>query len=132
MRALATLIGLILIACAPAVTPDGSGGGSGGGGTAPPAGTPVESPHTLNAAQCRQAGGTMRPVCMMGTVQCVIRYADAGRTCRDGDDCQGNCRAETMEPSRGPVTGRCQATSDPCGCYANVEDGRVDAALCVD
>ena len=32
----------------------------------------------------------------------------------------------------GAVTGRCQATSDPCGCFANVEDGRIETALCVD
>lgn len=124
MRPLLSLICLTLIACAPAVAPAGPDGGE--------AVTPVQSPHTLNAAQCQSAGGTMRPVCMMGAVQCVIQYADAGRTCRDGDDCQGACRAQSMEPSPGPVTGRCQATSDPCGCFANVENGRIDAALCVD
>ncbi|WP_029086155.1 hypothetical protein [Brevundimonas aveniformis] len=128
MRPILTLLCLILVACAPAVAPaTGVKDGDGGPSTAP-----VQSPHALDAGQCAAAGGTMRPVCMMGTVQCVVPYADAGRTCRDGDDCQGDCRAETMEPQRGPVTGRCQANSDPCGCYANVEDGRVDAALCVD
>ena len=128
MRPILTLLCLILVACAPAVAP-ATGGTDGDGG---PATAPVQSPHTLDAGQCTAAGGTMRPVCMMGTVQCVVPYADAGRTCRDGDDCQGDCRAETMESQRGPVTGRCQANSDPCGCYANVEDGHVDAALCVD
>ena len=125
MRPLLILICLTLIACAPAVAPSASGGEV-------PATAPVESPHTLNADQCQAAGGTMRPVCMMGTVQCVVRYADAGQACRDGDDCQGACRADSMEPSNGPVVGRCQATSDPCGCFANVEDGRIDAAMCVD
>jgi len=129
MRPFLTLLCLVMIACTPVVAPDSTPSEGDGG---PAVSTPVERPHTLNAQQCQAAGGTMRPVCMMGTVQCVVPYADAGRPCRDGDDCQGACRAESMEPSRGPVTGRCQATSDPCGCFANVEDGRVDAALCVD
>jgi len=128
MRPLLTLICLVLIACAAPVTPPAEAGGSGS-----PVGAPASIPlHEMDAGQCQAVGGTMRPVCMMGTVQCVVRYSDAGRTCRDGDDCQGACRAESMSPSQGPVTGRCQATSDPCGCFANVEDGRVDAALCVD
>lgn len=122
MRSFLTLMILAaLVACAPPPAPGGA-----------PVPSPVESPHQLNAAQCQAAGGAMRPVCMMGTVQCVVRYADAGRQCRDSDDCQGACRAETMGPAGAPAVGRCQADSDPCGCFANVEDGRIDAALCVD
>ena len=90
------------------------------------AGTPDE------ARACAQRGGEMRPVCMMGTIQCVVRYADAGQPCRDGDDCEGDCRAETMGPHGQAATGQCQATSDPCGCFANIEDGRITAALCRD
>ena len=112
-----------LIACAPAPTP--------GGGNGPGPAAPSTPPHEMTSTQCGAAGGTMRPVCMMGTVQCVVPYSDAGRTCRDGDDCQGDCRSEEMSAT-GPVTGRCQANSDPCGCFANVEDGRIDGALCVD
>jgi hypothetical protein len=112
-----------LAACTPPPTP---GGGNGPGPTGPS--TP---PHEMTSAQCQAAGGTMRPVCMMGTVQCVVTYSDAGQACRDGDDCQGDCRADDMGQT-GAVTGRCQANSDPCGCFANVEDGRIDGALCVD
>ncbi|MBN8551720.1 MAG: hypothetical protein J0L52_02345 [Caulobacterales bacterium] len=125
MRAIATLISLMLIACAAPITPTAETGG----GTA---GTPDVPLHRMTAAQCQTVGGTMRPVCMRGTVQCVIRYSDAGRTCRDGDDCQGACRAENTNPPPGPTTGRCQETSDPCGCFANVEDGRIDGVMCVD
>lgn len=127
MRSILTLIAVALIGCAPAVAPVETGGSR--APTVAPSGL---LPHQMTAAQCQSAGGTMRPVCMMGTVQCVVRYSDAGRTCRDGDDCQGSCRATMMNPPPGPVTGRCQETSDPCGCFANVEDGRVDAAMCVD
>ena len=128
MRSLLTLICLALIACAAPVAPEAEPGGSSAPAEAP-SGIP---PHQMNADQCQAVGGTMRPVCMMGNISCVVRYADAGRVCSDGDDCQGNCRAESLDRTTGPITGRCQETSDPCGCFANVEDGRVDAALCVD
>ncbi|EPX58743.1 hypothetical protein D187_003704 [Cystobacter fuscus DSM 2262] len=65
---------------------------------------------------------------------CVIPYADAGKACRDGDDCQGSCRytADGQPPADAPVTGTCQVSNDPCGCFATVEDGKLQAALCVD
>ena len=113
-----------LIACAPAPTP--------GGGDGPGAAAPSTPPHEMTSSQCEAAGGTMRPVCMMGTVQCVVSYADAGQSCRDGDDCQGDCRADEMGPSGAQGTGSCQATSDPCGCFTTVEGGRAQAGLCVD
>jgi hypothetical protein len=71
----------------------------------------------------------------MGTWACVVSYADAGKTCRDGDECQGRQCRHSGKPVADPnqqVTGRCVATSDPCGCFALVEDGKVEAALCVD
>lgn len=116
-----------LTACAPPAAPE-----AGGPPASAPGGGPVIAPHQMTADQCASSGGTMRPVCMLGRVQCVIPYSDAGQPCRDGDDCQGDCRAPEMGPSGAEVTGRCQASSDPCGCFANVEDGRIDAALCVD
>jgi len=127
MRSILTLIAVILFGCAPMAPAAG-----GSEPTSPTGASPAIPPHEMTAAQCQSAGGTMRPVCMRGTVQCVVRYSDAGQACRDGDDCQGACRAENMNPPPGPVTGRCQETSDPCGCFANVENARVDAAMCVD
>lgn len=124
MRALAAFALLVLMACTPVTPADPV---SDGGQSAPA--VPF---HEMSAGQCQEAGGTMRPVCRMGSVQCVVTYSDAGQTCRDGDDCQGDCRADVGTQAGTPVTGRCQATSDPCGCFANVEDGQVDGALCVD
>ena len=124
MRAFAAFALLIVMACTP-VAPAPSASDPGQSAPAVPV-------HEMSAAQCEAAGGDMQRVCRMGSIQCVVTYADAGRTCRDGDDCQGDCRADVGTPSGTPVTGRCQATSDPCGCFANVEDGQVDGALCVD
>ena len=84
------------------------------------------------AAQAAASGGTLQPVCRRQTMQCVIAYSDAGRICRDGDDCQGDCRAEINAANGVNLTGRCQANSDPSGCYTTIADGRAQAGLCVD
>jgi hypothetical protein len=117
MRGLIAFTLLILMACtpvAPAASPTTGWGGD------------------PQAAGCAMEGGTMQPVCRRQTMQCVIAYSDAGRTCRDGDDCQGDCRAEPNVANGINMTGRCQADSDPCGCFTLIEDGRAQAGLCVD
>lgn len=85
---------------------------------------------------CRAEGGTWRPVCLMGTLACVIKYKDAGKTCRDGDECQGRqCRYEGKEApdmNGREATGKCLAYSDPCGCFTLVEDGKIMGTLCAD
>ena len=125
MRFVALLVSvLILAACAPA---DGSG--------APGDTTVVSTPIPTDEQSCRVAGGNWRRVCLMGTWSCVVKYADAGKTCRDGDECQGKqCRynGKPVTDSTTEVTGSCVATSDPCGCFTLVQDGKADAALCVD
>ena len=127
MRALLIALTLALVtACAPATAPT-PGGDAAETPTSAPIGVPAET------AACRARGGELAPVCRMQTIQCVIRYADAGQACRDGDDCQGDCRAADVSlPAGSPATGQCQATSDLCGCFANVEDGRTTAGLCAD
>ena len=85
---------------------------------------------------CRVADGDWRRVCMMGTLACVVTFKDAGKTCRDGDECQSRqCRYEGKEtPSMNgqSATGKCHATSDPCGCFTLVEDGKIMGTLCAD
>lgn len=87
---------------------------------------------TVDAGACTAKGGTIRPVCRMQRPMCVIPYADAGKACRGDADCAGECRAlDDAAPGRQAV-GVCQATSDPCGCRAEVENGIVQARICVD
>jgi hypothetical protein len=57
-------------------------------------------------------------------------FADAGKACSDGSDCQGDClvprdRTSRTLPIGAEVMGQCQATSSPFGCRATVEKGRV-------
>ena len=86
------------------------------------------------ARECARQGGSMRPVGRMQTVQCVVRYADAGKRCTSGEQCQGDCRAEEGRTFEGgaPAAGVCQATSNRFGCYTRVENGRAETTICVD
>lgn len=86
------------------------------------------------AEACRAAGGEWGPVGRLQAPACVLPYSDAGKVCRDSDDCQGECRyagEETLEAGQA-VTGQCQANSDRFGCFTRVEDGKADAAICID
>ncbi|MBU1325709.1 MAG: hypothetical protein KJ676_10735 [Alphaproteobacteria bacterium] len=115
-------LGLVLAACqpVPAVEPA-------------PGQTRPEVPATAEA--CRAAGGSWGPQGLLGRAQCVMPMPDAGKACRDGDDCVGDCRGD---PEKGgaapgdPMTGKCQATTSPFGCYTRIEDGRAEGMLCVD
>jgi hypothetical protein len=117
---LALLATALLAACAP--TP------------APADPQPVPVAQGPDAKACAARGGRIQPVCMRGLPVCVIPYADAGKTCRDKADCQGRCLYQGERPAdpEAPVTGLCQATSNPCGCFAEVEHGRYLRGLCVD
>lgn len=100
----------------------------------------VETPAPVqtqadDAAACAARGGKMLPQGRMQTLRCVVSYADAGRPCTDGDQCQGDCRVEEAEgtPRDGAAAaGRCQANSSRFGCYTTVENGRAEATICVD
>ena len=87
------------------------------------------------AAACRARGGEWRPVCMRQIPRCLTRFPDAGRRCTDNSQCAGR-RCLYQGPigaaPAGPVTGACAATDDPCGCTAEVVNGRVANAMCAD
>ena len=114
-------LGLTLAACQPAPPADGP--------------TPERPEVPTTAAACRAAGGTWGPQGLLGREQCVMPMPDAGKSCRDGDDCVGDCRAGLDQGGAAPgdpMTGKCQATTSPFGCYTRVEDGKAEGMLCVD
>jgi hypothetical protein len=119
MIRLAALL-LILGACAPQTAQVGQVS------AAPP---PPVSPQT-----CQAAGGVMTKVCRRQVERCVISYKDAGKACTDKAQCQGLCLHDGKAPKPdGSVTGTCQATDNPCGCFKPVEKGKLsDRARCVD
>lgn len=92
-------------------------------------------PESAAAADCLARHGTMEKVGRLQTLQCVIRYADAGKRCTDGDQCAGECRTADAgaRPMEGTAAvGVCQATSNQFGCFTRVEDGKAEPTLCVD
>jgi putative hemolysin len=101
--------------------------------TAGPGSEPDRPTASADAVACASRGGAMTQVGRMHSWQCVIRYADAGRRCTDGDQCQGDCRVEEAGVAPGATTaGVCQASSNNFGCNTSVEDGRAGATLCID
>lgn len=82
--------------------------------------------------ECARQGGAMQPVCLKQQPMCVIPYADAGRPCRDGDDCAGACLATAAGSKGEPAVGECQPTNNPCGCRTYIEDGRIAGGICAD
>jgi hypothetical protein len=125
MRVLLILAALFLGACAPSTTASND----------PPAdGSTSAGASVRDAEACSTRGGTWRRVCLMGTWSCVMPYRDGGKTCADKKDCTGQCRyegSESLAPGS-PAKGVCQRNSDPCGCFAEVRDGKIQPALCVD
>jgi hypothetical protein len=102
---------------------------------------PVEPPppqlgpaSSLDPVSCKREGGAMKRVGRLQTLQCVIAYADAGKSCSSGSECAGDCRAEQgldVRPGQ-QVAGICQATSDQFGCSTQVENGRAQSTICID
>ncbi|MGV3578705.1 hypothetical protein [Brevundimonas sp.] len=86
-------------------------------------------------ATCAAQGGSMQRVGRLQTLQCVVRYADAGKRCTDSDQCEGECRYEgdaAAVAAGASVAGVCQADSNRFGCSTRVEDGKTDATICID
>lgn len=119
MRILLPVLALLTAACTPM----------------PPTADPAKTVQSAEAGACSARGGTLKAVGRLQSMQCIVPYADAGKRCTDGDQCQGDCR---VEGSSGILEGRpvsngvCQADSDRFGCFTTVEDGKASATLCVD
>ena len=125
MRTILLAAALFLASCAPPSAANGSAGGDTTTGTTK-AGEDEKS--------CAAKGGTLQRICLMGKLACVVTYADAGKPCTGKEQCLGQCRFEggKMPPTGESAMGACQRTSNPCGCFATVQDGKIDAAMCVD
>jgi hypothetical protein len=87
-------------------------------------------------AECDALGGTYKPAGMLGHFRCNIPYSDGGQACTNSSDCEGKCLASEdtrFDPKYEKRTsGKCQMTDNPFGCNAEIRDGKVQPALCVD
>lgn len=99
----------------------------------PPAGPSSPQPTAAEIKACAARGGKIQPVCMLGGLECVIRFRDGGKKCTDKKDCTGECLFEgSSPPPSGKASGACQRTSDPCGCKIPIVAGKVQPGICVD
>ncbi|MFZ5618169.1 MAG: hypothetical protein ACOZAA_12715 [Pseudomonadota bacterium] len=92
----------------------------------------AESLAAIDRAACEGAGGEVRQEGMLGMWRCVKPYADAGKACRGKADCEGKCLATDDATPDDEIVGACQANDSPFGCYAEVEGGKIQSAICVD
>ena len=81
---------------------------------------------------CLKTGGIVERAGLLGAERCTRPYSDGGQVCSDSSQCQGQCRTTPNVPFGTPVTGICQPTDNPFGCFAEVKDGIAGAGLCVD
>lgn len=117
MRALAPLLGLLVLAVACASTPAWQ-----------------RSPTETERQACAARGGRYEQVGMLGTWSCVIDYADGGARCSDSSECAGQCvtDADPLPHLGDEVTGTCQRNNALFGCYAEVKNGRAEQPMCFD
>ena len=94
----------------------------------------AESLAAIDKEACAAKGGEVRQEGLLGTYRCTVPYADAGKACTDKSDCEGKCLLppEPEAATGEAATGACQANDSPFGCYAEILDGKIAAALCVD
>lgn len=92
-------------------------------------------------AKCRACKGDWGGHGIMGIVGCNCRTKDAGRTCRDGVECEGVClldhAEQVTEPPTAPPTtpsvepkvihgrpvGKCSEFQEKYGCYTIIPEG---------
>jgi len=92
----------------------------------------AQSLAEIDQEACAASGGVVRQEGMLGMYRCVRPFADAGKACRSKSDCEGKCLATDDATPDQDVIGACQAEDSPFGCYAEVEDGKIQNAICVD
>lgn len=116
MRLLIAALALAVTACSPTTESGGA------------------VPGQTAEATCAAQGGSMQRVGRLQSLQCVIRYADAGKRCTSGDQCQGDCLYEgaAVPNPDASTSGQCAIDSNRFGCRTTIENGRAQPTLCID
>lgn len=96
--------------------------------------TPPRLPATpiTNQADCTGAEGKWEKVGFLQNFTCVLATKDAGNSCTDSSQCEERCLAIADPKDTNKTIGQCQATNQPFGCFAEMENGSPGAALCID
>ena len=88
----------------------------------------------LSEAECEKAGGSWWSPGMPGNRNpkvCDLPTSDAGRACRDSEECEGYCLSDATPILKIFVRGQCSKFQHIVGCQGVVVRGRV-ATTCVD
>jgi len=107
-------------------------GGTSSGGNATPIPDQEGKMSAIERTQCLTKGGFVERAGLLGYERCTMRYSDGGNICIDSSNCDGKCLATPQDAQTNAVSGLCQKTDSPFGCYAEVVAGKVGPALCVD
>lgn len=99
------------------------------GSSPPPVVGPRKRPQ--NEAECRTCNGNWGVHGLRDEPSCLCRTRDAGKTCKDGLDCEGECEVvegkveitEQGPPPRGYFVGRCTEFDLVFGCRKLLMDG---------
>ncbi len=83
-------------------------------------------------ADCTKAGGQWKQVGLAGSLACVLKTKDAGKSCTDSSQCEERCLAIVDEKDSTKMIGQCQTTNQPFGCFAEMKNGVAQPPLCID
>ncbi len=81
-------------------------------------------------AACAARGGHPERQGRLQHEMCVVPFADGGKVCHDGAECQGDC--ETQDATPGVSTGQCQTSNVRFGCHGKVVNGVAKDFICID
>lgn len=88
-----------------------------------------------NEEDCLAAGGDWSIHGLLPQPSCSLPTKDANALCMDSDECQAGCIYPYQDSDANvgyEVIGQCQETTSPFGCFAFVEDGKLQPTLCID
>jgi hypothetical protein len=77
-------------------------------------------------AECDACAGVWGTWGIAQSEGCICRTSDAGRACRDGEECEGLClfeRFEEVSPGMGVPVGRCSEMRVMFGCHPVIRAG---------
>lgn len=82
---------------------------------------------------CKKSGGIWKPVGMRGSMACITKYPDAGKSCTDSSQCKGGCLDMTPYNHKGNPIGKCREDDDVHGCFSYLKKGeRGGSNMCID
>jgi hypothetical protein len=100
-----------------------------------PAAHVVGGAEPTSAEGCRACGGQWAIHGLIQEPSCLCPTSDAGKRCRDGGECQGQCLADEGErevteagpPARGYFVGKCARFRSTFGCHRPIARGALAA-----